>query len=90
MDLHLDRLHEDVTCPSVPASERPADLIARFQGSDAPMRALKAMVGMVRLQAAVMSDAEVFSIMTVLLAGLTAVAVIMKRPAAPAGAGGGH
>jgi DHA2 family multidrug resistance protein len=84
MDLHLDRLHEAVNWASVPATERLAGLTARFQGSDAPAMALKALMKMVRLQAAVMSFADIFLMITVLFAGLGAVAVIMKQPAAPA------
>ena len=89
MDLHLDRLHEAVNWASVPATETLAALTARFQGSDAPTMALKQMMGMARQQAAVMSYADVFLMLTVLFVALAAMGIIMKRPAAPAGSGGG-
>jgi DHA2 family multidrug resistance protein len=52
--------------------------------------ALKQMMGLVRLQAAVMSYADVFLMMTVLFLGLAALGIAMKRPSAPAEAGAGH
>ena len=51
--------------------------------------ALKQMMGMARQQAAVMSYADVFLMLTVLFVALAAMGIIMKRPAAPAGSGGG-
>ena len=45
---------------------------------------------MVRLQAAVMSYADVFLMLTVLFLGLAALGILMKRPQAPAGAAAGH
>ncbi len=48
------------------------------------------MMAMVRLQAAVMSYADVFLMLTVLFLGLAAFGLFMKRPKAAAGAGGGH
>jgi len=68
-----------------PAVETLARLTSRFQGSDAQFMTLKQMSGMVRQQAAVMSFADVFLILTVLFAGLAVLGVIMKRPV-PAGA----
>ena len=90
MDLHLTRLHEAVSSSSVPAAEMLSKLAARFPGSDASARALAEMMAMVRLQAAVMSYADVFLMMTVLFLSLAAFAVLLKRPRAPAGADGGH
>jgi MFS transporter, DHA2 family, multidrug resistance protein len=90
MDLHLARLHEAVNWASVPATETLASLTARFGGSDAQTMALKAMTGMVRRQAAVMSYADVFLMMTVLFVGLAALGIMMKRPAGPAGASVEH
>jgi len=90
MDLHLQRLHESVNWASVPATETLGNLAKRFQGSDAQVQALKALMGMVRLQAAVMSYADVFLLLTVLFLGLAALGVLMKRPQAPAGASAGH
>jgi MFS transporter, DHA2 family, multidrug resistance protein len=90
MDLHLARLHEAVNSASIPATEMLSNLAARFQGLDAQAKALQQMMGMVRLQAAVMSYADVFLMMTVLFLGLAALGIVMKRPQAPAGSGAGH
>ena len=67
-----------------------ANLATHFSGSDAPKMALAQLFGMVRLQAAVMSFADVFSVMTLLFAGIAALGIIMKRPEASASAGAGH
>ncbi len=91
MDLHLARLHEAVNYSSVAATDTLSKLTERFQGADAQTKALKQMMLMARQQAAVMSFADLFLMLTVLFVGLAALAVIMKRPApAPAAAGGGH
>jgi DHA2 family multidrug resistance protein len=66
------------------------NLTAHFQGSDAHAMALKQMMAMVRQQAAVMSFADVFLMLTVLFLGLAAVGIIMKRPAPVAAGAGGH
>jgi len=90
LDLHLTRLHEAVSTASVPASEMLQTLTNRFQGSDAQLQALKQMMAMVRLQAEVMSYADVFLITTVMFLAVAACALLMRRPQARAGAGGGH
>jgi MFS transporter, DHA2 family, multidrug resistance protein len=90
MDLHLQRLHEAVNASSIPATEMLSQLAARFPGSDARAQALAEMMKMVRLQAAVMSYADVFLLLTVLFLALAAVGLFMKRPQAPAGAAAGH
>ena len=81
MDLHLARLHAAVNWAREPATETLARLTAHFQGSDAHLMALKQMMAMVRQQAAVMSFADVFLMLTVLFLALAALGVIMKRPA---------
>ena len=90
MDLHLSRLHEAVNWASIPATEMLSNLTARFPGSDAEAMALKSMTALVRLQATVMSFADVFLIMTVLFVALAAFGIMMRRPQRPAGAAGGH
>jgi MFS transporter, DHA2 family, multidrug resistance protein len=90
MDLHLTRLHEAVNPASVAANERLASLAARFQGSDAHAQALAKLMSIVRLQAAVMSYADVFLLLTVLFLVLAAFGLLMKRPHPQAGAGAGH
>jgi DHA2 family multidrug resistance protein len=84
MDLHLQRLHESVNAARVPATELLANLTAHFGGSDGQARALKEIMGMVRLQAAVMSYADVFLMLTVLFCGLAALGFLMRRPQAAA------
>ena len=90
MDLHLARLHEQVTWSRGAATEMLATLTARFHdfGSDAQAMALKQMSLMVRRQAVVMSFADVFLVMTVLFVALAAFGIVMKKPAMPAGAAG--
>jgi DHA2 family multidrug resistance protein len=90
MDLHLQRLHEAVNASSIPATETLAKLATRFPGADAQAQALAVMMRTVRLQAAVMSYADVFLMLTVLFLVLAAFAVLMKRPQPAAGAGAGH
>ena len=90
MDLHLARLHAAVNWAREPATETLANLTAHFQGSDAHLLALKQMMGMARQQAAVMSFADVFMMLTVLFVALAAFGVIMKRPAPVAAGAGGH
>jgi DHA2 family multidrug resistance protein len=90
MDLHLSRLHETVNWASIPATEMLSNLTARFPGSDAEAMALKSVTALVRLQATVMSFADVFLIMTVLFVALAAFGIMMRRPQRPAGAAGGH
>jgi DHA2 family multidrug resistance protein len=87
LDLHLTRLHEAVNYASIPANETLSELASRLPGSDAPSKALAALNAMVRLQAEVMSYADVFLMMTVLFLTLAACAALMKRPRAAAGAG---
>jgi DHA2 family multidrug resistance protein len=90
MDLHLTRLHEAVSTASGPAVETLANLTAHFQGSDAQLMALKQMMGMVRLQAAVMSYADVFLMLTVLFLALAGVGIIMRRPQPVGADAAGH
>ena len=80
MDLHLARLHEAVNWARVPAIEMLSNLTARFQGSDAQLMALKRMTAMARQQAAVMSFADVFLMMTLLFVALAGLGLVMKRP----------
>jgi len=80
MDLHLARLHDAVNWSQVAATETLSRLTSNFQGSDAELMALRQMMGMVRQQAAVMSYADVFWILTVLFIGLAGLGVIMRRP----------
>jgi len=89
LDLHLSRLHDAVNSASIPATETLANLAARFQGSDAQAQALKALTAMVRLQAEVMSYADVFLLLTALFVAIAALGLFMKRPP-PAAAAAAH
>src|SRR6204780_4061364 len=82
MDLHLARLHDAINPSNLAATEALSNLASRFQGSDAQSQALQALFNMVRLQAAVMSYADVFLMMTVLFLVLAAFGLLMKRPKA--------
>ena len=88
LDLHLTRLHEAVSSSSIPANEALAKLAERFAGSDAQAEALKALTATVRLQAEVMSYADVFLMMTVLFLALAACGLLLRRPKAQVA--GGH
>ncbi len=90
MDLHLARLHAAVNWVREPATETLSNLTAHFQGSDGQLMALKQMMGMVRQQAAVMSFADVFLMLTVLFVALACFGIVMKRPAPAAAGAGGH
>lgn len=90
MDLHLARLHEAVNVTNVTATETLTHLAARYSGSNAKLMALKQMMGMVRQQAAVMSFADVFLMLTVLFLALAALGIIMKKPVPVAAGAGGH
>jgi DHA2 family multidrug resistance protein len=90
MDLHLARLHEAVNPTSVMAREMLANLAKRFQGPDAPLQALAKMMAIVRLQASVLSYADVFLMLAVLFLGLAPFALLMKRPRLQAAVGAGH
>ena len=92
-DLHLARLHENFTCRA-PGRRRGAQqhdgaLFAASAPTPQAM-ALKQMTALAHRQASVMAFADVFLALTVLFVMLAALAVLVKKPAAPAGVGGGH
>ena len=92
LDLHLARLHEQVSWGRTAAEETLTNMTAQMSrfGSDAALAATKQLTGMVRTQAMVMSIADVFLALTVLFVAIALMAPIMKRPnLAPAGGGGG-
>jgi len=90
MDLHLARLHEQVSWARGAATETLTHLTANFQGSDAQAMALKQMMMLVRRQATVMSFADVFLMLTVLFVALAATGLLMRKPAPVAAGAGGH
>ena len=59
-------------------------------GADAQAMALRQMTQVVHRQGAVMAFADVFLVLTALFVVLALLAVLVKKPAAPQGTGGGH
>jgi DHA2 family multidrug resistance protein len=92
IDLHLARLHDAVSSARQPALDMLANLTARFQnfGSDAQTMALKQMMLMARQQGTVMAFADVFLMLAVVFTAFGALAIIMRRPAAPGGGAPAH
>jgi DHA2 family multidrug resistance protein len=91
-DLHIARLHDNFTFARPMAVEALNNFAARLgqYGSDAQAMALKQMTQIAHRQAAVMAFADVFLVLTALFIVLAALAVLVKKPAAPPGAAGGH
>jgi DHA2 family multidrug resistance protein len=89
MDLHLQRLHEQVTWSSYAALERLEDLKQSLEqlGSDAGDAALGVLTATVRTEALVMSFADVFLILTAMFLAMACATILIKRPHM-AGAGG--
>jgi DHA2 family multidrug resistance protein len=91
-DLHISRLHDNFTFARPAAVEALNNMAMRFAtyGSDAQAMALKQMTQVVHRQASVMAFADVFLGLTALFVMLAVLAVLVKKPAAAGGAGGGH
>jgi DHA2 family multidrug resistance protein len=92
MDLHLERLRESVTWSRPVAADTLASMTAGLaaRGSDAELAATRELALIVRRQAEVLALADVFLALTVIFVCCVGFAAFMRRPAAPAGAGGGH
>jgi DHA2 family multidrug resistance protein len=92
LDLHLARLHEQVSWGNPIAEDRLAMMQQNFTAAmqaDGDMAALKQLAMMVRTQANVLSFADLFLVLTVLFAAAGLCTLLMRKPAAvPAGAGG--
>jgi DHA2 family multidrug resistance protein len=91
-DLHIARLHENFTFARQSAVEALNNMTTQFHsyGTDAQAMALKQMTQLAHRQATVMAFADVFLGLTALFVMLAVLALLVKKPAAPAGAGGGH
>ena len=91
-DLHIARLHENFTFARQSAVEALNNMTTQFHsyGTDAQAMALKQMTQLAHRQASVMAFADVFLGLTALFVMLAVLALLVKKPAAPAGAGGGH
>ena len=91
-DLHFARLAENVAWGRDKAEQTLASMTAGLAqlGSDASQAALARLSLMVNRQATVMAFADVFTALTVLFVLLVFATPLMRRPAGPAGPGGGH
>ncbi len=90
MDLHFARLHDAITWSRQSVMESLQGMTARMPGSDAHDMALKQLFMLVHQQGVVMAFADVFLLLAVLFAVFAPLAIMMRRPAADAGAAGGH
>jgi len=92
IDLHLDRLHEQVTWGRGVAEETLANMASQFSGYglDAQAMALKQMMQFTRQQATVMAFGDVFMVVAGLFVAFGVMVVVMRRPPAAAAAGMGH
>ncbi|HET7411383.1 MAG TPA: DHA2 family efflux MFS transporter permease subunit, partial [Pararhizobium sp.] len=91
-DMHYERLSESVNWGN-PEALRQLKMMTQnldANGLDGATGALAQMAGKVHLQASVMAYLDVFYLLTLLFAGLAVFAVMMRRPKAKAGGGGGH
>jgi MFS transporter, DHA2 family, multidrug resistance protein len=91
MDLHLEMLRESVTWGRPIATDTLASMTAALaaRGSDAELAATRQLALIVRRQAEVMAISDVFLALTVVFLACVGLAALMRRPPAPAGAGGG-
>ena len=94
LDLHLARLHENVSWGRPAAEDTLANLtqaMARF-GSDAEMAATAKLAALVRREATVMAISDVFVALTILFGAIVLMVPFMRRPKAPppGAAAGGH
>jgi DHA2 family multidrug resistance protein len=89
LDLHLARLHEQVSWGRAAAEETLAKLTAQaaYLGSNAQLAGTKKLAQLVRTQATVMSIADVLFALTLLFVAIAALIPLMKRPK-PMGSGG--
>ena len=81
LDLHLARLHESVAWGRQVAEDTLSGLAQRLGNSaDAQLAAIKQLGRMVRVQAEVMSFADVFLVLSFLFAALALFAPLMRKP----------
>src|SRR5262245_23111994 len=90
-DLHIVRLQERVTWGNATATETLNTFTQRMQGmGDAALMAMKQLSQIVHRQAAVMGYGDAFFMLTFFYFGLSLMVFMLKKPAVPLGAGGGH
>lgn len=92
LDLHLERLHESVSWGR-PVAESTLDAMTQRAMALTPggdLTALKQLAHMVRVQAEVLSFADVFVALSLLFASLALFAPMMRKPPAAAAGAAGH
>lgn len=93
LDLHLARLHEQVSWGHPIAEDRLAGMQQTFTNAmqaDGDMAALKKLAMMVRMQANVLSFADLFLVLTALFASAALFTLLMRKPEAVPGGAAGH
>ena len=92
LDLHLQRLHEQVAWGRTAAEETLASLTQALaaRGSDAALAATAQLAKIVRRQALVMSLGDVFFVLTFLFLSLVVLTPLMRRPVAAPPPGEAH
>lgn len=93
LDLHLARLHEQVSWGHPIAEDRLAGMQQTFSNAmqaDGDMAALKKLAMMVRMQANVLSFADLFLVLTVLFASAALFTLLMRKPEAVPAEAAGH
>lgn len=92
VDLHLERLHENVAWGKVTAEETLSNMTAQMSAMvpDPDLTALKQLSLVVRKQANVLAFADVFLVLSVLFASLALFAVFMNKPKAAGAAAEAH
>ncbi len=91
-DMHYERLAEHVRWGDAQAESMVANLTAKYDGAgmNGPAVALAKLSGMVRQQATLMAFIDVFFILTMMFCTLAVCAMMLRKPRAGAGGGGGH
>ncbi|MTH64310.1 DHA2 family efflux MFS transporter permease subunit [Paracoccus shanxieyensis] len=90
-DFHYARIAESVTAGSEPAMQTQSMLEQAYSGLDdaASQAALATMTNMAKLQALVMSLADIFVLLTFIFAGLALLLTLVAKPKGMGGGGGG-
>lgn len=90
-DFHISRLHDKVTWGNATATETLKMFTERFQGlGDASLMAMKQLSQLVHRQAIVMGFGDAFLMLTFFYFGLSLMVLLLNKPAALSGPGGGH
>jgi MFS transporter, DHA2 family, multidrug resistance protein len=91
-DLHMERLRENISWGRSQVDEAIAGMTQSLAplGSDAGLGALKQMSRLVRREGLVMGISDVFLALTVMFVALSVLAMLMQKPRAADGGGGGH